>query len=182
MERSTEVSASAVFLISMALALLILPFRWLMAWLIAAMVHEFGHYAAIRLCGGRVRRFFSGYGGAVMEVEGVSGITEALCAVAGPAAGLLLLLTARWMPVLAVCALVQSLYNFLPLYPLDGGRAFRALMPLLFSQETADKLSKTASICCLLAVWAVSIYAAIWLKVGMLPLVAGLMMTRKAKF
>lgn len=51
-----------------------------------------------------------------------------ICALSGPLGGLLLTLTIGYLPRLALCALVQSIFNLLPFYPLDGGRALRAML------------------------------------------------------
>ena len=53
---------------------------------------------------------------------------EFLSAMAGPAAGFLLVLLFPWFPRIAFSALVQSLFNLLPIYPFDGGRVIRSIM------------------------------------------------------
>ena len=45
---------------------------------------------------------------------------ELLCTLAGPVAGGLTVLLWRWYPELAVAGLVQTVFNLLPVPPLDG--------------------------------------------------------------
>lgn len=170
MLRSPDPDVSAGALIALALALLILPLRWLLGVVIAAAFHECCHWAAIRLCGGKVTAFHLGSGGAVMAAENLSRGKELVCALAGPLGGLLLLLTVKWFPVLAICALLQSAYNLLPVYPLDGGRALRCAAALLFSPATAAGIAVWAERIVLVTISITAVYAAVWLRLGLLPL------------
>lgn len=56
---------------------------------------------------------------------------ELLCVLAGPAVSFSLLALARFFPRIAICGLVQGIYNLLPIYPLDGGKALRCMVSLL---------------------------------------------------
>ena len=53
---------------------------------------------------------------------------ELICALAGPGGSLLLGLAP--IPELAVCGLIQGLFNLIPLMPMDGGRALGCLLEL----------------------------------------------------
>ena len=66
---------------------------------------------------------------------------ELLCALAGPFGSLLLALLLRHVPELAICGLIQGVYNLLPLYPLDGGRALRCLFS--FAGEKGERGFRT---------------------------------------
>ena len=111
-----------------AFLLLTLPLNWLLSALAAAAFHELCHGAAILLLGGRIWGIRISAGGAVMETEPLSSGKELVCALAGPAGSLLLVLTFRIFPRVAVCALVQGAFNLLPVFPLDGGRALRCAL------------------------------------------------------
>lgn len=113
--------------IMMGLWLLLVPVRWILGAALAAAVHELGHMAAIWASGGRVWAVEIGALGARIETEPMEPKTELCCALAGPAAGTLVCLFWRWAPEAAVMALVQTVYNLLPVYPMDGGRALRAV-------------------------------------------------------
>ena len=114
--------------ILLALLCYLMPLRAAGAFLLASLVHELGHLGAICLCGGRLRGISLGARGAVIEVEGLAPRQEFLCALAGPGAGLMLLGAGRLLPMTALMALGHSIYNLLPIYPLDGGRALCCAM------------------------------------------------------
>ena len=126
-----------------ALLLLTLPLPWLAGAVAAAGIHEAGHLLAIRLLGADARKIQVGSTGAKIHTCFSDPWREFLCAAAGPAAGLLLLLAARWFPRIAVCGLVQSIYNLLPVYPLDGGRMLFCVLEGM-APGKAEKLTQAA--------------------------------------
>lgn len=154
----------------LALALLLLPLQWVGAAALAAAFHELCHYGAVRLCGGSVRSVTSGIGGVRMEVRGLTEAKELLCALAGPMGSLLLLLLARWIPRTAVCAGFQGLYNLLPVYPLDGGRAVRCVAQLLLPSSIAQRICDWIERACLAGMLLLGIYGCFALHLGLLPL------------
>lgn len=113
------------FWLVLALMALLFPLRFLAGVLIAAAVHECGHLLAIWLTGGKVLSFRLHGGGAAIETAPMEPGREALCALAGPGLGALTILAWRVFPELALAGLVQTVFNLIPIYPLDGGRAVR---------------------------------------------------------
>ena len=120
-----RVETDGGFWLVLSLMLLLFPFRFFLGVVIAAAVHELGHLLAIRLTGGRVRRVCIHAAGAGIETAPMEPGREALCALAGPGLGALTILAWRWYPELALAGLVQTVFNLIPVYPLDGGRAVR---------------------------------------------------------
>ena len=108
-----------------ALMVLLFPARFLLGVFLAAFIHEMGHIVAIRLTSGSVRRIELRAVGARIVTAPMEPGQAILCALAGPAAGGLTILAWRWFPELALAGLVQTVFNLLPVYPLDGGRVVR---------------------------------------------------------
>ena len=168
--------------ILLALALLILPLRWVLAWIAAASVHECFHLAAVRFCGGRIRKVHISSCGARISADDLSPGQELFCILAGPLGALILLLFARWFPAAAVCALLQSTYNLLPLSSLDGGNALNNAARMLLPPHTAAIVCNTAEFLCLLLIMIAAIYAAIALNLGWMPVFLALLLFTKTKF
>lgn len=158
-------------LLFLALALLLLPLNWVIAAIAAAAIHELSHYAAVRLCGGEAHWMHIGLYGAQMEVRLLTPGKELLCALAGPLGGLLLLLFARWFPRTAICGGLHALFNLLPVYPLDGGRALRCGVELLLPAEIGDKVCNVIEWICLIGVLLLGIYGTVALHLGLLPII-----------
>lgn len=131
---SCRVSIDSGILVLLALLLLTLPAKWIIGFVFAAAWHEICHYGALSLAGIRVHGLRIGVGGMVMDIPELTTGQEFICALAGPLGGLLLLAFCRWFPEAGICALMQSAYNMLPLYPLDGGRVLRCLTKWLCPQ------------------------------------------------
>ncbi len=170
---------SGSFFILAALMLLILPLKWLIAAALAAAVHEGAHYLALKLCRCHVLSLQVGTGGAVIKTDCISRGKELFCALAGPIGGLTLLLFAKWLPRTAVCALIQSAYNLLPLFPLDGGRAMRCISQMLLSPKASNRFCAIAETIVRFGLCALGIIAAFLLDLGIVPiLMAGVALFR----
>lgn len=111
----------------LVLWLYLVPLRWLLSWVMAVIVHELGHYAAVRFFGGSVLSIRIGGLGCVMTSSPLTIRQQLYCTAAGPALGLCITILSRWLPRIALCAFIQSVFNLLPVYPLDGGRILRLL-------------------------------------------------------
>ena len=120
-----NISADRGFFPVLALMLLLFPLRFLVGVLLAAFIHELGHLLALKIAGGRVLSIRLRSFGARIEAAPMSPGRAALCALAGPAAGALTIFAWKSFPELALAGLVQTVFNLLPVYPLDGGRALR---------------------------------------------------------
>lgn len=122
-----KITISPAACILAALTILLLPLRWMCAAFLAAAFHEFCHILALHLCGGRIQCITIGNRGAVIHSYRMRTWKEVICILAGPLGSLLLVLFARWVPRVAICAFFHAIYNLLPIYPLDGGRAIRCI-------------------------------------------------------
>ena len=120
-----NISADRGFFPVLALMLLLFPLQFLVGVLLAALIHELGHLLALKIAGGRVLSIRLRSFGARIEAAPMSPGRSALCALAGPAAGALTIFAYKTFPELALAGLVQTVFNLLPVYPLDGGRALR---------------------------------------------------------
>lgn len=152
------------FCILIALSVLLLPLRWIFAWLLAVCVHESGHILAVTICGLRIHAVTVSPVGAKIETENLTPGRRLLCSLAGPAAGLLLILLRKQLPVAALLAFTQSLFNLLPIQGLDGASALYSLLCLTGLPQKAPRVCKWADLgarsvlaaCCLLLSWKLS--------------------------
>lgn len=117
--------ATYIFLV---LLLLLVPFPWLLGWMIAVTFHELCHYAAVKLCGGEVYSLDLNPGGANMQCSTMTSSKAIFCVLFGPLGGLLPMLFGGVFPELALCSFLLSVYNLLPILPLDGGRALKIFL------------------------------------------------------
>jgi membrane-associated protease RseP (regulator of RpoE activity) len=169
--KNIDIHVKPLCYISLAVALFIVPVQWLFSWYVALLLHELFHYCAVRICGRRVYYIQFGLHGAIMNTEELSDRQWLFCALAGPFAGILLLFTAKWFPRLAICGLVQSLYNLLPIYPLDGGRALQGFLSGVLKLQNGERISRYIGNAVFFILLILALYAVIHLKLGLLPIV-----------
>lgn len=170
------------FWVLTAVFLLVIPLKWVVAWFVAAAVHELFHYIALRFCGCDVYDITIGVDGAKMMTEPLTGSKEAICSIAGPVGGLCLCFAASYFPVLAICGFLQSLYNLLPIYPMDGGRAVRNIAAHFFHYEKAIRICNAIEMSTIIALNILGIAAWLVLHFGPIPeVVAGLITLKNRK-
>lgn len=114
----------------LALALLTVPIRWIVAWFVSVLIHETGHLLMLRCLSVPVFGIRWKMGGASIDTAPMDPIAELLSAAAGPVAGGMLMLAGRWFPVLAVVAFFHTGWNLLPLPGHDGWRILMVLLEL----------------------------------------------------
>ena len=124
----------------------------------AVLVHEAGHYLALRLCRRRVRSVRVGVLGLALDYAGSLDDRQTIvCAAGGPLAGLLYALvfctlSRRFLRLSGAVSCALTLFNLLPILPLDGGRIVAALI----GEENALRVSQAAAVLLMLGGWLVS--------------------------
>lgn len=164
----------------LALLILLVPLRWLLAAVVSVAVHEFCHIAMIRAFGVPIHSVQIGVSGAMIQTQGMPLWQELVCTLVGPFGGLLLLPLAGWFPATALCAGFHTLYNLLPVYPQDGGRALRCGARLLLPERWANRICQSVEFICLAGVGILGVYGTFVLKVGILPLVFSFLFLRRS--
>lgn len=170
MDIRVEYSGAACILL--ALLCLVLPLDWLLSAAIAAVFHEICHILAVMVMGSKVYTLSIGTGGAVMEASPMESWKDLVCVLAGPAGSLSMLVLSAYIPKTALCGLVQGLFNLIPVYPLDGGRALACLTEMLFAPEMSAKICDYVRRTVLFLVVATGIYSTFAAKLGLLPILA----------
>ncbi len=156
-----------------AIAFLLIPLPWLMAWFTAVIIHELGHYFALKACGITVYSVGIKLSGVYMNTSPMSVTEELVCSLSGPVCGLCMLFLSGHFPRLAICATLQSCYNLLPLYPLDGGRGVRCILQMLFCVERSVKIERVIRYGCLGMLILLGCVAAFVWKLELLPILLG---------
>ena len=118
--------------------------------LLAVLIHESGHILAIYTVGMKVTRIGLELSGLKIEYSGSeSGKPDLVSALAGPIAGVVYYAVAIKMSdafhLSAQLSLLYSLFNLLPVYPLDGGRAVLILAKGVFGEEQGSAYAKKLS-------------------------------------
>ena len=112
--------------------------------LMACLLHELGHYLAIRCLGGNVRLVRLTAIGAEMVLPSALGYwREGVAALAGPGVNLILAaLLSQWGTgrLFAGVNLALGCFNLMPVGRLDGGRALFCTLGLLLGPDWAERI------------------------------------------
>ena len=165
-----------------ALILMTIPVRWFGSWIIAAFCHECFHCIAVRLMGKKIHSICIGVFGAKIYTDPLKPAESVFCSLSGPFAGFLLLLFAKYIPYISICALVQSVCNLLPIAPLDGSVALSGFLRLLLSEKTSKGICTILEKLMFAALLLLCLYASCIWKLGKMPLFfAAIVLTRSLK-
>ena len=163
------------FCIGLCVAVLVVPVQWLISWFCAAMIHELGHYLMLKIHKIQIYSVTLGLSGAVIHTGQMTLKQELLSALTGPLLGFCSMGLARWLPYIAICALIQNVYNILPLPGHDGSRVLKCFLVLLLTESVAEAvlvavrvfvLILLVGICLFLATRVPFGYLLMWFAVG----------------
>lgn len=146
----SPVRFSPLAVVSLAAAVYLLDAYILAAVIIAAAVHELGHIIALNAAQFRVNGFTAELGGLRIDYSGEKAPAfHALAALSGPLAGLAFAFSCSflaratgisWFALTAEISLVLSLFNLIPVLPLDGGRTLAAALSVLLGVVRAERI------------------------------------------
>ena len=125
--------------------MLLTPLELTASLFLAAIIHEAGHILSLLLFRVPILGLTFRIGGAMIQTAPIAAKEELICAAAGPLASLICALFLQRFPLLGICALIQGVFNLLPLYPMDGGRILRCFC-ILFCLNHTVFICKAAAI------------------------------------
>lgn len=161
-----------------AVLVLLFPADWLLAVVLASVIHELGHLLVIYATGGHADSITIGAFGAKIYTRFPQRWKEFLCAAAGPAASILLVSLCHTFPKLAFCAAIQGMFNLIPVYPMDGGRMLHCLLQWLCPRKS-ERVFRIAERTILCGLFVLALALMFRLKNGLLPvLVCAIVLSR----
>ena len=176
-----KIAVSTDILFFLAIALLLVPLQWLMAWILAITIHELFHYLALRISGASVMHIRISCKGVVMDTDALPLWREAFCAYAGPVGALIILFFSSYLPRTAICTLVFSAYNLLPVFPLDGGRGLACIIKNVLPERLAVPILLAIENIVLASIVIISLYSVFKLGLGLVPAGLALILLVRSK-
>lgn len=135
MGQKISLECTPLELVILSLMILVVPLRWLLGIVLAAVVHELGHVIVLCIFGIPLGGIRIGGGGIFLQVSDMAPWKELVCAAAGPLGSFSTLGLCHIFPETAICGLGQGLFNLLPIFPSDGGRIVQVLVKDLSGQR-----------------------------------------------
>jgi stage IV sporulation protein FB len=126
----------------------------LTAFLSAALAHELGHLTALALAGASLTGIRLTAWGPVLEYNGtLTASQEAGSVAAGPVsglgfAGLCAALDTPYFAYAGAIALLGTMFNLLPVLPMDGGRLALYLLQSVFPEKNAQDIMRLSGTVC----------------------------------
>ena len=119
--------------------------------LLACLLHELGHCAALLILGNDIKRItLSAFGASIEPAAPMSALEEFLIAGAGPGVNLILAVLSARVPegnTFAGVNLALAVFNLLPVWQLDGARILRCVLECLMFETHAAKISGCLDFC-----------------------------------
>ena len=183
-ERGVHVSAS--FFLLAALALIVSPWEIAASVLLAALLHECGHLAALKAFRVPIEGLRLTALGAELYARGARRLSyarEMLVTLAGCgmnlACGFLIALAARRLSweggfLFAGAHFLLAAFNLLPIPPLDGSHALNLAVSALFGPLVGDAVAALAGVLCSLALLGGVVYLYVQTRGGALVIFAAL--------
>lgn len=178
------VRVSVSFWLLVVIAAIISPVQVVVNILLAAMLHECGHLAILRLFRVPIEGMRLTALGAELYARGAQRLSygrELLVTLAGPAINLIVAVLAaaaalymQWetLYVFAGANVILCLYNLLPILPLDGGRTLYLVTAYFFGPMVGDAVAAIVGTVCALSLLVLGIYLSIVSGSGMFFLLA----------
>lgn len=178
------VRVSVSFWLLVVIAAIISPVQVVVNILLAAMLHECGHLAILRLFRVPVEGMRLTALGAELYARGAQRLSygrELFVTLAGPAINLIVAVLAaaaalymQWetLYVFAGANVILCLYNLLPILPLDGGRTLYLVTAYFFGPMVGDAVAAIVGTVCALSLLVLGIYLSIVSGSGMFFLLA----------
>ena len=139
--------------------------------LCAMAVHELAHIVMMLACGGQVRRLTLRFADLHIAASGLGYRQELLSALAGPLVNLICgAAFCMQRPSFAAYSLMLGIYNLLPVWPLDGGRAIRCALLARLPLAQAERVSALISFLSCGILLLAGIFLTFFKKVGLWPL------------
>lgn len=136
--------------------------KYVFTVLSAVLLHECGHMISLLVMRKQIQEIRFDLFGALIRSEPLSQQQEIFCALAGPAVNLAAVLIFRERPEVYAIHGALFLFNMLPIYPLDGGRALfcglDAFLPFERAQRMIHCISLVVSFLLMLMVTSLSVH------------------------
>ncbi len=149
--KSFDIGSGALILLS--LLYFFFGFSTLSALLIAVVIHELGHAAALYAFGAEIKSLRFDISGLCMSYCGLRGrASEFVALLSGPLAGLVFAYlfskigreySSEFLLISSGFGFILSVYNLLPILPLDGGRMLRCVLGSILPNYKSNRLCKT---------------------------------------
>lgn len=132
----------------------LIPIEHLFSLLLAILVHEAGHLAAMYMFGLKPRRIKLELSGFCIDYSGIgTECSDIIVALAGPFLGLVYAFAVKdTLNISAQLSCLYSCVNMIPVKPLDGWRIFDGFFALWLGENRGEALLRQISIgfCCMI--------------------------------